>query len=631
MRESRLPRTESLDPGAPQPFQVDLRGVVDLLSRHIYSSPQVFLRELLQNGRDAVIARRQQIAEPLAGGGGIWITPSGGEGAEFVFRDDGIGLTLADVGELLATVGRSSKRDLFDLPRTDYLGQFGIGLLSCFMVADRIVIRSRPAAGGAGVEWIGATDGTYTARELGERETAALAIGTEVRLVPLPGMAELLSSASIVALATRFGEFLDLPVRITLPRGGEETINRDAVFLHANAEPSAQLVAYGTELLGATPFDAIPLVVPGTATRGTAFVLPYAPPPGSRQSTRVYLGRMLLGERIDELLPDWAFFVRAVIDTEGLQPTASREQLVENESLEYTRAELGSALRRWILQKALAEPHRLAEFVAIHHVALKSLVVHDDELAGVLARWLSVETSAGPMTLDAVMRRSAHVRYAETVDEFRQVAAFGDRSSPIVNGGYVYDAEIVRRLPDIVAGVTVERVTVLGELDNLDSPPMADRAIAHALEERATEALRDVSCDVDVRSFEPADLPALAVADPDALRSIGRAASKEAAPPLWGSVLGRVDKAAAARRGGEPSPRLRLCLNWNNPLVRTLATTDDPAVFSRSIQLVYVQALLAGHRPLQTADRRMLTSALSDLVHLSVGLPGSPSRESDES
>ena len=37
-----------------QQFQVDLRGVVDLLSRHIYSSPRVYLRELLQNARDAI-------------------------------------------------------------------------------------------------------------------------------------------------------------------------------------------------------------------------------------------------------------------------------------------------------------------------------------------------------------------------------------------------------------------------------------------------------------------------------------------------------------------------------------------------------------------------------------------------
>ena len=33
------------DSSAAHQFQVDLRGVIDLLSRHIYSSPRVFLRE----------------------------------------------------------------------------------------------------------------------------------------------------------------------------------------------------------------------------------------------------------------------------------------------------------------------------------------------------------------------------------------------------------------------------------------------------------------------------------------------------------------------------------------------------------------------------------------------------------
>ena len=39
-------------------FQVDLRGLVDLLSQHLYSSPRVFIRELLQNAVDATTARR---------------------------------------------------------------------------------------------------------------------------------------------------------------------------------------------------------------------------------------------------------------------------------------------------------------------------------------------------------------------------------------------------------------------------------------------------------------------------------------------------------------------------------------------------------------------------------------------
>ncbi|MGO4636682.1 HSP90 family protein, partial [Streptomyces sp. 2RAF24] len=42
----------------PHTFQVDLRGLVDLLSHHLYSSPRVYLRELLQNAVDALTARR---------------------------------------------------------------------------------------------------------------------------------------------------------------------------------------------------------------------------------------------------------------------------------------------------------------------------------------------------------------------------------------------------------------------------------------------------------------------------------------------------------------------------------------------------------------------------------------------
>ena len=40
-------------------FQVDLSGMVDLLSHHLYSGPQVFIRELLQNAVDAIAARRE--------------------------------------------------------------------------------------------------------------------------------------------------------------------------------------------------------------------------------------------------------------------------------------------------------------------------------------------------------------------------------------------------------------------------------------------------------------------------------------------------------------------------------------------------------------------------------------------
>ncbi|WP_190812546.1 hypothetical protein [Saccharopolyspora pogona] len=66
----------------------------------------------------------------------------------------------------------------------------------------------------------------------------------------------------------------------------------------------------------------------------------------------------------------------------------------------------------------------------------------------------------------------------------------------------------------------------------------------------------------------------------------------------------------------------QLCLNWLNWLIRQLSKVDDQLVFDRSIRLVYIQSLLAGHRPLSRNDRTVMTTAMSDLIKLSVGVTG---------
>ncbi|WP_149083411.1 MULTISPECIES: HSP90 family protein [Microbacterium] len=596
--------------GDVQQFQVDLRGVVDLLSRHIYSSPRVYLRELLQNARDAIAARR----EVDGGGSRIRITPLTAQTGEFVLRDDGVGLTAAEVADLLATVGRSSKRDIFDLPRSDFLGQFGIGLLSCFMVADTIVIRSRSARGGSAVEWTGSADGTFRVTEIDDD----LPIGTSVHLVPRFDADELLRPAAVHELATAFGEFL--PVRVTIDApGGDVDVTREAPFLDPAADLEAA-VQYGRDLLGAAPLDVIPLSEPATGTQGLAFVLPFAPPPGARQATRMYLGRMLLSERVDDVLPDWAFFVRAVVDSTGLAPTASRESLVEDTALEHVREQLGAGIRRWVLELGLREPHRLAQFVAVHEVGLKSLVRHDEELARFITRWLTVETTHGTLRIGDLVERYPHVRYAQTVDEFRQVAGISPADEVLVNGGYLYDADLIRLLPDLYPQVTVEKVDVAGELDRLDPPPLDDRDAAMALESRAGTVLAASDCAVVVRAIDRPSLTGLYVADPEVLRTIDRGRTKGIASALWGGVLDRIDQTLSSTRDDDLTARL--CLNWSNRVVRALVRVEDDAVFARTVQLLYIQALLAGHHPLSDADRALMTSALSDLVSLSAGIEG---------
>ena len=146
-------------------FKVNLGGMIEILSDHLYSSPDVYIRELLQNGADAITGKRKILGEGAEGAITLEIT----EGERLVFTDTGQGLTEEEIHQFLAIIGESSKRELGqkDL-RTDYIGRFGIGLLSCFMVSDeiRMVTKSCRSEDAPVLEWRGKPDGIYTIRRL---------------------------------------------------------------------------------------------------------------------------------------------------------------------------------------------------------------------------------------------------------------------------------------------------------------------------------------------------------------------------------------------------------------------------------------------------------------------------------
>ena len=163
-------------------FTVDLRGLVEILSHHLYRNERVYLRELVQNAHDAIQARA---ALGHQVDGEIEIVPARGY-EQLVVRDNGIGLTADDMRSLLSIIGSTSKRSDVAAVRRQFLGQFGIGLLSCFLVADTIEVISRSAhtPDAPTVRWVGESDGTFT---IGPALKPLAEPGTEVRLRPRHG------------------------------------------------------------------------------------------------------------------------------------------------------------------------------------------------------------------------------------------------------------------------------------------------------------------------------------------------------------------------------------------------------------------------------------------------------------
>ncbi|EUJ44537.1 heat shock protein 90 [Listeria fleischmannii FSL S10-1203] len=110
------------------------------------------------------------------------------ESATIIFSDNGIGLTEEEVHRFLATIANSSKgAKTFQPEENDYIGRFGIGLLSCFIVSSEIVMITTSAKNGKTTEWLGNADGTYQVKEL---ESAGREPGTIVYLRALPEILE---------------------------------------------------------------------------------------------------------------------------------------------------------------------------------------------------------------------------------------------------------------------------------------------------------------------------------------------------------------------------------------------------------------------------------------------------------
>jgi molecular chaperone HtpG len=594
-------------------FQIHLRGIIDLLSKHLYSGPEVFVRELLQNGVDAIRAR-QKLDPDFAGSLNLELHTPKGKPATLVATDDGIGLTEDEVHKFLATIGESSKRMAEGDRPTDFIGQFGVGILSCFLVSDEIVVISKSAREEPpAVEWRARPDGTYEVRTLPHD----LAPGTQVILTAREDADEFFTFDRLSELVKHYGGMLPYPIKVSSGKRSELANERGVPWRQEFAtekERTRALLQFGREAFGTDFLDAIPLRAKAGDIDGVAFILPHEASLTARRAHRVYLKNMLLSESADNLLPDWAFFVKAIVNANDLRPTASRETFYDDDKLAAARGALGDCLRGYLVNLAEKRPEKLEKFIDLHHRALKALAAEDDEFYRLFIDYLPFETTHGRMTFGEYRQEHGTVVFAPTVDQFRQIARVASAQGRcVINAGYAYDHELLAKAPDVFDDLAVEELEASEIVQSFDDLTLDEQESAHLLMSVAEAALKLFRCEPEVKKFKPKELPALFSTSKDGrfFRSLEQ--SREIADPLWGGVLdqlGKREKRAAAHS--------QLCFNFDNPLVHRLVGLKNKGLLRRSVEMLYVQALLLGHQPLNAKEMALLNEGLLALIEFGV-------------
>lgn len=614
-------------------FQVDLAGIIRLLGDSLYSGPHVVIRELCQNGLDAV-TQRGDCADVRPA---VQLIPLTGDSPGLLCLDSGIGLTPESIEQFLATVGRSSKRR-DDEPLADLVGQFGIGLLSAFLIADQIELFSKVDSGDV-VSWVGSSDGTFSTTTTcsltewcgnahSDTVNARLSAwfehgpGTVLRIVPRPHHREWVSPQVVTKHAQE--ALSGVSRRIVLV----DSDDHDTVIA-PTVQPwemsRLELRSWSEDFVQSPVLDTLTLSIPALGLRGVAVIPAHRVPPTVQAQHVARIKGVTVDDECSSLLPPWAFFVKLLVDCVHLNPTTSRESIRDDEQLETVRTELSRQLLSWIVGLSRDRLSR-QQFLKYHATGLMGVALScDEDTLGRLMEVIEFETTLGTATLPQLLDDHDTIHVASSVDEFRQVATVASQVGIcVINGGYTFAQETVLRAARIIpAG---DKVSMLApdqlRADLMDPHPDDSRALTELIR-AVPEALAGPDVDLMGKVFVPNSVAAILLTSVQAQRDDHRLTLESEVDDEFSQLLKQTAPAKTARP--------QLVLNTSNSTIQeVLRSRSRPELAAALLQSVYARALLHGQHPVSPADARLIDRSMGVLVKLASAAAGVESVDSSD-
>jgi molecular chaperone HtpG len=365
---------------------INLPGVIKTLGTNLYSDPSVSIRELIQNANDTCIVRQADDSSFDPNDSEIHVRFDPWH-RTLTVEDNGAGMTEEEVKEFLTVIG-SSKTELV---RTNLeqmgqailaerlIGRFGLGLLSAFIIGDRVEFVTLSYKEGAEPIWWECDGGQEYKMGPAESKTTP---GTQVTVYVNPKHGGMLKDDKLTELIHTYADLLTVPIYLDpLPNPvnvmkapwdieASETEYREFVMNHYRDE----------SILGVIPVDVNEN--DGEFKVGGVLFIPKQPMLIYQEygDLYVYVRRMFICKNERSLVPEWAKFVRGIISTHNLKETASREAILRDENFERVQKTLGKIILDYLAQVSTENPRLFKEIVTNHNLVIKAWALVSDEL-----------------------------------------------------------------------------------------------------------------------------------------------------------------------------------------------------------------------------------------------------------
>ena len=342
-------------------FQTEVNQLLHLIIHSLYSSKEIFLRELISNASDALdklkyLTLTDDTFKSIKYDPKIEISYLDKDNKLLTVSDCGIGMNKDGLAKNLGTIARSGTKQFLENLTGDskkdssLIGQFGVGFYSSFMVADKVEVISRKA--GEKEAWIWTSDGkSGYSIDNSVRKTA----GTDIVLHLNDEGKEFVNRWEIQNIIKKYSNHIPFPIFLHYEeekydkkgevKGKEKKTDQVNVASAFWKRPKSELKKKDYNEFYKTishdhedPMMHIHTQAEGTLDYTTLFYIPKIAPfdlfqVDHQAGVKLYVKRVFITEDDKELMPSYLRFVRGIIDSEDLPLNVSREILQKNRIL----------------------------------------------------------------------------------------------------------------------------------------------------------------------------------------------------------------------------------------------------------------------------------------------------------
>lgn len=348
-----------------QKFKTEVSKLLDIVINSLYSEKYIFLRELISNASDACDKLRYySLMKPEVtknnGEFKIIITPNA-EKNTLTISDNGIGMNKDDLVNHLSTIAKSGTADFVNNAKdngsvVDLIGKFGVGFYSAFMVASKVEVVTKRAGEEQAYKWISNGVDGFEIEET-EKEKS----GTDIKLFLKDDAKDFTDTIYLRHIIRTYSDHINYPIVLDLGKAGEETVNTGSALWTKNkaeiTDDQYNEFYHHISRNFDTPWMRLHFKAEGSIEyTGLLFIPSEAPydlfQPDRQQSLKLYVNRVFISDKVDDLMPAYLRFVKGIIDSADLPLNISREMLQQNALIAKIRSGTVSRILKELKKRA---------------------------------------------------------------------------------------------------------------------------------------------------------------------------------------------------------------------------------------------------------------------------------------